>query len=65
MAKGALETLVDKCEEDITARLDNLRSGGLDFNEYKYVCGQIRGLELARDHIKGLLQQLRKEEDDD
>lgn len=57
MAKTVLEVAMDKIDEDIQTRVNQLRAGALlDFSEYKNVCGQIRGLEYAHEHLKSLLR---------
>lgn len=56
MRKSPLENLRDKITTDIETRVQTLRTGTpTDFTTYKDLCGQIRGLELALDHVQRLL----------
>ena len=59
MASNPLQTLVNDLNKDVETRVHKLRSGNLpDIAEYKYVCGQIRGLESAIEQINSLLQTM-------
>lgn len=64
MAKNSIETLLDELAQDIESRRVQVAAGNCDPGEYKYVCGQIRGLLLAQDKVKSLLQQMREPDDD-
>lgn len=64
MAKNSIEILWDELAQDIEARRATVTAGGLELGEYKFVCGQIRGLLLAQDKVKSLLQQMREPDDD-
>jgi hypothetical protein len=53
-----------KLEEDVSALASSLIKGqAIDYSEYRYMCGQIRGLKVAQTTITDLLRQ--QEEDDD
>ncbi len=54
-----LEYLLDEYAERMSRLSDALSRGACtSFEEYKYVCGQLRGLEAARNVIKDLQQNL-------
>lgn len=61
--RNHLDLAIKKCEEDINSRVDKLKQGALSHEEYKNVCGQIRGLEFAIDHLKSLLQNMEQEDE--
>lgn len=46
---------------DRAAKVARVVSGACSHDEYKYLCGEIHGLDLAEDHIKAVL----KKEDED
>ena len=53
-----------KIEEDVTTLTAALTKGqATDHGEYRYMCGQIRGLKVAQTTINDLLRQ--QEEDDE
>lgn len=59
----ALDLLRKKVDDEIESCVSNLRNcGPQDFAEYKFVCGQIRGLTRAREEIKSLLQRIMENE---
>jgi hypothetical protein len=64
MAKNSIENLVDELAQDIERLRQTVAAGSCDAGEYKYMCGQIRGLLLAQDKVKSLLQQMREPDDD-
>ena len=46
--KTAIDVVLEKLEEAVLIRKDALSKGSVaSYDEYKYVCGQIRGLESA------------------
>lgn len=47
---------------DRAAKVTRVLTGACSHDEYKYLCGEIHGLDLAEDHIKAVLK---KEEDDE
>jgi len=47
---------------DRAAKVARVLTGACSHDEYKYLCGEIHGLDLAEDHIKAVLK---KEEDDE
>jgi hypothetical protein len=47
---------------DREAKVTRVLTGSCSHDEYKYLCGEIHGLDLAEDHIKAVLK---KEEDDE
>lgn len=49
-------------DEDRAAKVARITAGSCSPEEYKYLCGEIHGLDLAKDH---LLAVLKKEEDDE
>lgn len=59
-----LDYLMKEFQERITALADAAARGNCrDFEEYKYVCGQIRGLEAACVVIEDLTKRLETSDD--
>lgn len=50
-------------DESREAKALRVLSGSCSFEDYKYLCGEIHGLDLAADHIKAVLKKA--EEDDE
>jgi len=62
----ALELLLRKNDEERNSKIGFLMSGSAkDYAEYKHICGVIRGLNLADEHIQDLAERMRKQNDDD
>jgi hypothetical protein len=58
-----LELVYKKLEDDSASILSAMSNGACkSFDEYKYLCGQIRSIRLAQDYIKEIAKQ---EMDDD
>ena len=62
-----LETVVNKLLRFLKSRIDNLSmsvtSGGVDSMEnYKYIIGQINGLEAVRQELSSLLEDKEQNE---
>lgn len=52
-----------RIDEDITSKQQHLGRGQCaSFDEYKNVCGQLRGLMLAREHIEATLKNIEEED---
>jgi len=59
-----LEYLLGKLDEERKIKTDNLGDGQVaDFAEYKYRCGEIRGLLLASSIIENLKTNLEQNDD--
>lgn len=55
----ALEALIAECEKLVDTRVNAVKGGSIaSFEEYKEICGQIRGLLLAVETAKSLLRNL-------
>jgi len=55
----AFEVLVSQLDEKVAQLKDHLSEGkALNFEEYKKLCGEIRGLLLARGYIIDLQQKM-------
>jgi hypothetical protein len=55
------EVLRNRIREEIDSELLSLARGSMDsFDEYKYACGVIRGLELAEQQLSDLMETLKK-----
>lgn len=64
MARTVFDVLTDECDEKIEQLKEFLASGGAkSFDEYKSICGEIKGLFTALDRIKGLQQQMEQSDD--
>jgi hypothetical protein len=60
----ALELLVQQADEKITQLKDHLAAGrATTFEEYKSICGEIRGLLIARGHTLDLKKNLEDSDD--
>jgi len=61
-----LTLLQTKNDEDRNAQITFLLAGNAkDYAEYRHICGVIRGLNLANEHINDLAERMRKQDDDD
>lgn len=55
--------VIRRIDEDITTKQTQVGDGKCaSFEDYKNVCGQIRGLMLARDHIEATLRNIEEED---
>jgi hypothetical protein len=61
-----LTLLQAKNNEDRNAQIEYLLAGNAkDYAEYRHICGVIRGLNLADEHIQDLAERMREHDDDD
>ena len=61
-----IDLLLKRNEEDRKASIDALVSGRVkDFADYKHICGVIRGLDLADEHIRDLAKRMTPDDDSD
>ena len=59
-----LDYLLEKLEEERTLKTEHLGDGQVpDYSEYKYRCGELRGLLLASSIIQNLKTQLEQNDD--
>jgi hypothetical protein len=59
MARTVFDVLTDECDEKIDQLKEYLASGGAkSFDEYKGICGEIKGLFTARSRIQDLQHQM-------
>jgi len=57
-----LNYLLKKINEELTAHREFIaRDNCKDFAHYKYLCGLIRGLEVAEDLIKDLAEKIKND----
>lgn len=60
-----MELLVSKLQQQVEDRMSFLSSGGCkSYDEYKEVCGAIRGLQSAQFEIKDLERKLKESDDE-
>jgi hypothetical protein len=60
----ALELLVQQADEKIAQLKDHLAAGrATSFDEYKSICGEIRGLLIARGYTLDLKKNLEDSDD--
>ena len=60
-----MELMIRKLNDQIEDRLRFLGSGGCkSYDEYKEVCGAIRGLQTAQMEINDLVRKVKELEDD-
>ena len=65
MAATVFDVLNQKIEEFVLSASDALVVGKCaDHSEYKYLCGQIRGLKVAQSAINDLQRQMENNDDD-
>lgn len=64
MIEDFARVLHERLVEDLNSERDAVsRGASRDFADYKYVCGVIRGLELADEHLRDLLNLARHADD--
>lgn len=64
MIEDFVRVLRAKLEEDTMAEKHSLARGSAkDYAAYQYSCGVIRGMELAEQHIRDLIQAVREADD--
>lgn len=55
--------VIRRIDEDIATKQVQLGGGQCrSFEDYKDVCGQLRGLMLARDHLEATLRNIEEED---
>ena len=60
----ALEILVQQTDEKVTQLKEHLAAGrATSFEEYKSICGEIRGLLIARGYALDLKQTMENSDD--
>lgn len=61
---NAFEILIQQADEKVTQIKDWLADGKADsFEEYKKLCGEVRGLLIMRGYILDLKQTMEKSDD--
>jgi len=66
MGKTLLEALGEKNQQEVDSIVRVLVKGvAKDYAEYKELCGKIRGLMIAQDHIEDLLRANREDGDNE
>jgi hypothetical protein len=59
MEEKVLRHLLSEFQKEIDSNANALHGGAAkSFEEYKYLCGVIRGLSLAQSHINDLMRKL-------
>ena len=58
---NALEYLDSKLQEERVLIVEAIVQGKLDEGEYKRLCGDLQGLEIAKNHIKDLAKRLERD----
>ena len=65
MAATIFEVLTEQIQEHINACEHAAISGKCpDYAEYKYVCGQIRGLKVAQQSVNDLQRNIQEDDDE-
>lgn len=65
MTMGVLEVLRDKLRADMNNFTDDLANGQCSsFEQYKELCGVIRGLAYAERHLIDLAENIEKDNDE-
>jgi hypothetical protein len=61
-----VELLLKHNEDERKALIEVIVSGSAsDFANYKHICGVIRGLDLADEHIRDLAKRMKDNDDSD
>ena len=61
-----VELLLKRNEDERKALIEVIVSGSAsDFANYKHICGVIRGLDLADEHIRDLAKRMNDDDDND
>ncbi len=61
-----VELLLKRNEDERKALIEVIVSGSAsDFANYKHICGVIRGLDLADEHIRDLAKRMNDNDDND
>ena len=64
MIEDFVRVLRERIAADVQAEKDALARGAVkDFPAYQYVCGVVRGMELAEQHARDLLAAVRQADD--
>ena len=65
MAATVFSVVIKEIEEKQKYLADALASGAAkDFAEYKFMCGEIRGLSFAQSYINDLVRRMEQNEDE-
>jgi hypothetical protein len=65
MAATVFSVLLKEIEERRKSLSDALGSGAAkDFSEYKFMCGEIRGLSLSHAYVTDLVRKMEQDEDE-
>ena len=60
----AIELLIQQIDDKVQQLKDHMTSGTVDdFHEYKRLCGEVRGLLLARGYTLDLKQRMESSDD--
>lgn len=65
MAATVFSVLLKDIEEKQKYLSDAISGGAAkDFSEYKYMCGEIRGLSLAHAYVTDLVRRMEQDDDE-
>lgn len=65
MAATVISVILREIEERQKGLMDALGSGAAkDYAEYRYMCGEIRGLSFAHAYVTDLVRKLEQDDDD-
>lgn len=65
MAATVISVILREIEERQKGLMDALASGAAkDHAEYRYMCGEIRGLSFAHAYVTDLVRKLEQDDDD-
>lgn len=65
MAATVFSVVIKEIEEKQKYLADALASGAAkDYAEYKFMCGEIRGLSFAHSYIDDLVRRMEQDEDE-
>lgn len=65
MAATVFSVVIKEIEEKQKYLADALASGAAkDYAEYKFMCGEIRGLSFAHSYVNDLVRRMEQDEDE-
>lgn len=64
MESEFVQLVLRQIREDRASKVQRVTSGSCTSDEYKYLCGEIHGLDLAEDHIKAVQQKVEGSDDE-
>lgn len=64
MIRDFAEQLLKDLKDERESKVAGLVAGSLNYEDYKYRCGEIHGLDLAMDYITTVLKKIEDNDDE-